>query len=65
MFNKYKESIRVGSKVVIPNPEDDDTWEFLFVTEVDDVNDDGMVIFSDDEWNEHEIEIDRVRLYLK
>ena len=55
-------SIFVGSKVVIPMPQEDDTWTIGMITEVDDINDD-TIMFMDDDYNEHEIEVSRVQLY--
>lgn len=53
----------IGTKVIIPAPLDGDTWDAVMVTEIDDITDSGMIIFFDDNWDEHEIEKSRVQLY--
>ena len=53
----------IGSKVVIPEPEEDDTWDATMISEVDDINDNDTIMFMDDDYNEHEIDVSRVQLY--
>lgn len=56
-------SIFIGSKVVIPIPQEDDTWYETMITEVEDILDNGTIIFADDDYDLHEIEVSRVQLY--
>ena len=55
--------IFVGSKIVIPTPQEDDTWADGMIAEVDDINDNGTVVFMDDDYESHEIELDRIQVY--
>ena len=54
--------ISIGSKVIIPQPQEDDTWHSGMVSEVEDIND-GTIMFMDDDYTSHEIEVSRVQLY--
>ena len=65
MKNNRGEELFVGTKIVVPAPEQDDTWDSTMISQIDDINDDGTIIFSDDQWVEHEIEADRVQIYKK
>lgn len=56
-------SIFIGTKIIVPTPETDDSWDKGMIVEVDDFYDDGMIIFSDDNWVEHEIHVNRIQLY--
>jgi translation elongation factor P/translation initiation factor 5A len=53
----------VGARVTIPVPQEDDTWETAMVADVEDILDDDMVVFMDDEYSPHEIEASRLQLY--
>lgn len=55
--------LTVGTRITIPMPIDDDTWESAMISDVDDIDDDDMVYFLDDDYNEHKIEVSRVQLY--
>ena len=55
--------IFVGSRITIPEPLEDDTWANAMIADVDDIDDDGIVYFMDDDYNEHEIELSRVELF--
>jgi len=50
----------VGSKIVIPEPQEDDSWGYGMISAVDDINDDGTIMFFDDDYQEHEIESSRI-----
>lgn len=63
MINNRGDILHIDSKVVIPVPEEDDTWKDGLITQVEDINDDGTIMFFDDEWNEHTIEANRVQLW--
>ena len=60
---KKGSTVFVGTKIVIPEPQEDDTWVSGMISEVDDINDNGTIVFSDDDWVEHEIELDRIQVY--
>jgi hypothetical protein len=62
-FTKTGNAMFVGSLVIIPEPQEDDTWEYGMVTHVDDITDKGTIMFMDDDYVEHEIEIERVETY--
>ena len=62
-FTTKGNPIFIGSKVIIPEPQEDDTWTYGMISEVDDINDDGTIMFMDNEYNEHEIDIERVQSY--
>jgi len=53
----------IGMKIVIPEPREDDTWSAPMISQIDDINDDGTVVFCDDDWIEHEIEVSRIQIY--
>jgi len=55
--------IKIGSKVIIPQPQDDDTWDNGMISEVEDINNDDTIMFLDDDYVSHEIELSRVQLY--
>ena len=57
------DNLLIGSKIVIPEPQDDDSWNNSIITEVEDINDDGTIMFMDDEYVPHEIETSRIQLY--
>lgn len=56
-------AIFVGSKIVVPASQEDDTWDAEMITEVEDILDNGIVVFSDEYYDLHEIELERVQLY--
>ena len=62
-FTNKGNAIFVGSKIVIPTPQEDDTWVDGMIAEVDDINDNGTVVFMDDDYESHEIELDRIQVY--
>lgn len=53
----------VDSTIVVPQPMDNDTWETEFITQIDDIDDDGYIYFCDDDWCGHKIDKERVRLF--
>jgi hypothetical protein len=55
--------IRVDSTVQVPAPtEQSDTWQSAFVTQIDDVLDDGTAILTDEYGEMHQIKISRLKL---
>lgn len=55
--------VEVGSLVRIPRPKfETDTWTESMSITVDDITEDGTIMFCDDEWNCHEISMDRVEV---
>ena len=60
---KQGNALFIGSKIVIPAPQEDDTWTEPMVTEVEDILDDGNIVFSDGDYCPHEIETSRVQFY--
>ena len=58
-----RKNLFVGARITIPTPEDDDTWGSAMIADVEDILDDDMVVFMDDEYSPHEIEVSRIQLY--
>ena len=53
--------INLDQKISIPQPSMvDDTWIDTFVSQVDDIDDDGFIWFMDDEWTSHKIHKSRL-----
>ena len=51
----------IGRKIFIPAPNNNDTWEKEITSYVDKLYSNGMIVFHDDNSNNHEIDMGRVQ----
>ena len=58
-----RKNLLIGARITIPTPEEDDTWSSPMIADVEDILDDDTIIFLDDEYDSHQIEISRILLY--
>ena len=56
------QTLFIGTKIVVPEPQEDDTWSYGMITEIDDIYDNDVIVFNDDEYEEHEIDISRIQV---
>lgn len=51
----------IGKRIIIPPPNNGDTWKVKMTSQVDNLYGDGVVVFYDDNSNKHEIDMRRVQ----
>ena len=51
----------IGKRIIIPLPNNSDTWEEKMILRVDNLYGSGIIVFSDKNSNKHEIDMRRVQ----